>query len=291
MSHLYIPRHGYNAGIKDVPQQPRYFGLLLYFLIYSILTFHCFTYVTDHSTTLLLLHLCHSSFSKSSVALPTSQFIFQPFRRFSYIAGSWLTSPGEPPKEILIVRYKDEDKISGHSTVEQATTVSLQKWRRGSTNAVNIIIEREGKHIFGLSWKCCLKLFLIDCISVMKFWGRGFLIYYYSTYSKRSRIRSYLDHKGCTRKNGWISQVKSVLKLHQIKLLLIPSNSQVNAVYLWNTTFSIWCPWVLIQELRRLLKFLITLTVIDGVICWNASRIAVFSSTRLRGRHITSPLK
>ena len=34
----------------------------------------------------------------------------------------------------------------------------------GSTNAINIIIEREGKHIFCLSWKFCLKLFLIDCI-------------------------------------------------------------------------------------------------------------------------------
>ena len=38
-----------------------------------------------------------------------------------------------------------------------------QKWRRGSTNAVNFIIEREGKRIFCLSWKFCLKLFLIDC--------------------------------------------------------------------------------------------------------------------------------
>ena len=68
-------------------------------------------------------------------------------------------------------------------------------------------------------------------------------------------------HRGrnteCARKNGWISQAKNVLKLHQIKLLLIPSNSQV---YKWNTKYSIWCPWVLIQVLRRLLKF-ITLTI------------------------------
>ena len=28
-------------------------------------------------------------------------------------------------------------------------------------------------------------------------------------------------------------------------------NSQFNAVYLWSTTFSIRCPWVLIQELRH----------------------------------------
>ena len=66
-----------------------------------------------------------------------------------------------------------------------------------------------------------------------------------------------------------------VLKLHQIKLLLIPSNSQANAVYLWNTTSPIWCPWVWIQELRYLLKFLIILTVIAGVICWISSQITL----------------
>ena len=51
-----------------------------------------------------------SSFSKLSVALPTSQLIVQPFRcftyvtdhfptffRFSYLTGFSLTSPGEPP--------------------------------------------------------------------------------------------------------------------------------------------------------------------------------------------------
>ena len=39
-----------------------------------------FTYVTAHSPTLLLLHLCHSSFSNPSIALPTSHFILQRFR-------------------------------------------------------------------------------------------------------------------------------------------------------------------------------------------------------------------
>ena len=33
----------------------------------------------------------------SSVALPTSQFILQPFFRFSYVTSSSLNSPGEPP--------------------------------------------------------------------------------------------------------------------------------------------------------------------------------------------------
>ena len=35
--------------------------------------FHCFTYITAHSPTLLLLHLHHSSFSNPSFASPTSQ--------------------------------------------------------------------------------------------------------------------------------------------------------------------------------------------------------------------------
>ena len=47
--------------------------------------------------TLLLLHLCHRSFSNPSVASPTSQLILQSLFCFSYITGSSLTSPGEPP--------------------------------------------------------------------------------------------------------------------------------------------------------------------------------------------------
>ena len=61
-----------------------------------------FTYVTGHSQTLPLLHLHHilssnpsfaspisqqSSFSKLSVASPTSQLILQLFRRFTYVTG------------------------------------------------------------------------------------------------------------------------------------------------------------------------------------------------------------
>ena len=56
------------------------------------------------------LHLRHSSFSNTSVALPTSQLILQSIRCFtyvtghsptllslSYVTGSSLTSPGKPP--------------------------------------------------------------------------------------------------------------------------------------------------------------------------------------------------
>ena len=38
-----------------------------------------------HSPSFQSLHLCHSSFSNPSLALPTSQLIFQPFRCFTYV--------------------------------------------------------------------------------------------------------------------------------------------------------------------------------------------------------------
>ena len=70
---------------------------------------------------------------------------------------------------------------------------------------------------------------------------------------------------------------KNVLKFHQIKLLCMPSNSQVNAVYLWNTTSSIWCPWVFMQELRSLLKFI---TLAD---CWGDWRTDCLTASTFTG--------
>ena len=60
-------------------------------------TFRHFTCVTTHSPTLPSLYLRHSSFSNLSDALPTSQFILQPFFRFSYVTSSSLNSQYEPP--------------------------------------------------------------------------------------------------------------------------------------------------------------------------------------------------
>ena len=59
--------------------------------------FSHFTYITAHSPTLPSIYLCHSSFSNTSVASPTSQLILQTFFRFSYVTGSSLMSPGELP--------------------------------------------------------------------------------------------------------------------------------------------------------------------------------------------------
>ena len=80
-----------------------------------------FTYVTTQSLTLPSLYLHHSSFSNPSVASPTSQFTPQPFFCFSYVTGSSLTSPGEPPmlliqeiENIYIGKYVVWDLLLSH---------------------------------------------------------------------------------------------------------------------------------------------------------------------------------
>ena len=78
---------------------------LLFFIVTVLLTayvilffklilqpFCHFTYVTTYSPTLPSLYLHHSSFSNSSVDLPTLQLILQPFCCFTYVTGSSLTS-------------------------------------------------------------------------------------------------------------------------------------------------------------------------------------------------------
>ena len=64
-----------------------------------------------HSPILTSLHLRHSSFSNSSAALPTSQLILQPFFCFSYVTGSSLTSPGEPPMELIQTNKQTKHRL------------------------------------------------------------------------------------------------------------------------------------------------------------------------------------
>ena len=61
------------------------------------LLYICISMSSAHSPTFLSLHLRHSSFPNHSLTLPRSQFILQPFFRFSYVTSSSLNSPGEPP--------------------------------------------------------------------------------------------------------------------------------------------------------------------------------------------------
>ena len=57
--------------------------------------------LSAHSQTFLSLHLRQSSFSNPSVALPTSQFILQPFRCFTYVTAH---SPTLLPSQALHLR-------------------------------------------------------------------------------------------------------------------------------------------------------------------------------------------
>ena len=85
-----------------IVHSPTLLSLLLRHKLFILQPFRHFTYITTHSPTLPSLYLRHSSFSNPSVALPTSQFIPQPFFRF-YVTSSSLNTPGEPPMERTIM--------------------------------------------------------------------------------------------------------------------------------------------------------------------------------------------
>ena len=79
-----------------------------------------FTYVTTHSPTLPSLYLRHSSFYNPSVASPTSQFILQPFFRFSCVTSSSLNSPGEPvtspTSQLILQPFRRFTYVIAHSS-------------------------------------------------------------------------------------------------------------------------------------------------------------------------------
>ena len=85
--------------------------------------FRRFTYVIAHSPTFPLLHLRHSSFSKSSFASPTSQalLILQPFRHFTYVT---TTSP------ILPSLYLRHSSFSNPSVASLTSQFILQPFFR-----------------------------------------------------------------------------------------------------------------------------------------------------------------
>ena len=63
-----------------------------------------------HSPTLTSLHLCHSSFSHPSAALPTSQLILQPFHGFTYVIGT------SPTSQLIIQHFCRFTYVTAHST-------------------------------------------------------------------------------------------------------------------------------------------------------------------------------
>ena len=96
--------------------------------------------VTAHSPTLPSFYLRHSSFFNPSVASPMSQFVFKPFFRFSYVTGSSITSPGEPPmlnisfSLNLQISIKCENILSG--LTEDPCSVS------GSNYSCNLLVRK-----------------------------------------------------------------------------------------------------------------------------------------------------
>ena len=104
-----------------------------------------------------------SAFSNSSVASPTSQFTLQPFFRFSYVTGSSLTSPGEPPMPNYVTKFSqnivaDTDKNKALIDCHKCSSsfLSIVKFHPLKIPASGLEKVRSGS---------CLKLFLIDCNS------------------------------------------------------------------------------------------------------------------------------
>ena len=91
------PPRDFSRPPRDLSRLPRDLAFHLQAWRISRAHFSHFTYVTAHSPTLPSLYLRLNSFCNPSVASPTSQFILQPFFRFSCITSSSLNSPGEPP--------------------------------------------------------------------------------------------------------------------------------------------------------------------------------------------------
>ena len=85
-----------------------------------------------HSPTFPSLHLLrHSSFSNPSVALPTSQFILQPFRCFTYVTTHYPTFPS------LHLRHSSLSSICQYFiiSITEYTVIILYwaRWRSGNT--------------------------------------------------------------------------------------------------------------------------------------------------------------
>ena len=80
--------------------------------------FRHFTYVTTHSPTLPSLYLRHRSFSNPSVASPTSQFILQPFFRFSYVTRELILqlSVTSPTSQLILQPFRCITYVTVHSS-------------------------------------------------------------------------------------------------------------------------------------------------------------------------------
>ena len=92
------------------------------------------------SPTLPSLYLRHSSISNSSAASPTSQFILQPFFRFSYVTGSSLTTPGEPPMVYMVWMINKGRASIIFFFFEIELTLNFPRWMFITRNVSFIVI-------------------------------------------------------------------------------------------------------------------------------------------------------
>ena len=112
--------------------------------------FHCFTYVTAHSPVLLLLHLCHSSFSNPSFASPMVQAL-----HLHHLTSHPCISP------TLVIKFSqnivaDTDKNKALIDCQKCSSSFLSIVKSQPLKIPANVLEkvRSGS---------CLKLFLIDC--------------------------------------------------------------------------------------------------------------------------------
>ena len=77
---------------------------------------HSYSHSRARSPTFTSLHLCHSSFSNTFAAFPTSQFILQPFRCFIYVtAHSPNPSVASPTSQFIIQPFRRFTYVTAHS--------------------------------------------------------------------------------------------------------------------------------------------------------------------------------
>ena len=138
--HLQTLNYGHCCSFQFVT------SCLSFSFVYFLEPSRHFTYVIAHSPTLPSLYLCHSSFSNPSVASPMSQLILQPFFRFSYVTGSSLTSPGEPPMSHI------DNKLVNYTKVITSTAVfnvgNSTKQRTGFNRSAAVFMRKKSVHTF-----------------------------------------------------------------------------------------------------------------------------------------------
>ena len=118
-----------------------------------------------HSPTFPSLHLRHNSFSNPSVALPTSQFILQPFRCFTYVTAqsptlisllqrhrlfpyvTWRAAHASPP------RWYPWDLFRSFKFCSDAKESGVRK-ATGSYRTYSILVKTAALFL-SLRWKPC----------------------------------------------------------------------------------------------------------------------------------------